>query len=161
MSSSWKVVGHCHVWERGNKEYVGELLGPQPPFGTPLSVTDDDDDALMMMMGMSSYVWGPFGPGGALSNFKVYSRIDADDELMMLIGQVCKWRRLKSEDKMLQTRREKILEAKNKELRLKEKTKVKMETKISSVKKNLCLKLWDFIFPGYAWPWRDGGSRCQ
>ena len=42
---------------------------------------------------------------------------------------------LKSEDKLLQTRREKILEAKNKELRLKEKTKVKMETKITGVQK--------------------------
>ena len=40
----------------------------------------------------------------------------------------------------MQTRREKILEAKNKELRLKEKTKVNMETKISSVKKT-CPKI--------------------
>ena len=50
-------------------------------------------------------------------------------------------------DVTLQTRREKILEARNKEIRLKEKTKV--------VNKERKMVLTILCFAGYSWSWRS------
>ena len=63
----------------------------------------------------------------------------------------------------IQTRREKILEAKNKEMRLKEKTKViicNYHDIMHPVMRVITISWKNHIFlsPGHPWCWRDGGS---